>query len=155
VILAGAKINVINNQFKTPLHMSIRSNDLDICKFLLSRGAKISFRKGRLRIDTSLDLEQIGSLEMKMFFTKYNRQQRKKQSASKLISETRNQIKELSKTHQFLCSQLQDESNRHLVASLASSLDFQKDNLLNKTKQEMCDMILTKLGILSISPNLY
>lgn len=154
VISGGAKVNVLNNQSKTPLHMCVLSNDVESCGFLLSKGAKTIVKKGRFMIDVMYDVKQIGSTEMKMFFAKYHRQQRHKNAASKRLSHKRRNLLRLSNEYDFLCSQLQDESNKYLVAYLASKLRLNNDNIEHKKKKDLCDAILTKLGVLSITPNL-
>lgn len=152
VISGGASVNVTNSQFQTPLHMCVLSNDIENCKFLLSKGAKTSFRKGRFLIDVRLDVNKIGSTEMKLFFSKYKNQQRYKNSASKQLNQKRRAIKNQYKEYEFVCSQIEDETNKQLVESLASQLLLK--NTINKSKRELCDMIVTKLGFLSITATL-
>lgn len=156
VIVGGARVNVIISQFQTPLHMCVINNDIEGCRFLLSKGAKTRFTKGRFLVDVHLDVNEIGTPEMKLFFSKYKLQQRNKNknSASKRTSKKRQAIKKLSKDYEFVCSEMQDESNRQLVMSLASKLHFSRNNIKSKSKKELCDMFLKKLGVLSISPEI-
>ncbi len=147
LVIVGARVNVLNASFQTPLYLCVLNDDIESCKFLLSKGAKTIFKTGRFLVNAPLDITKIGSDRMKTFFKTYNQQQTKKRQASEKAKKRRKTTKERSKQYEFLCSQLDDESNIELVKSLAQQLNL---TTANKTKKDICNKILTKLGILSI-----
>jgi len=141
-------LDTVNSRGETALMVCAKNDHVTMARDLLVKGAKwkyqMLYRRTRIERNIYAQVLQTGTSSMKLVFNRFYRSQKNKgkSSANKMAFRTR--MNKLTREYEFVCSSLQDESNRELVNILANKLSLDTSSL---SKRELCERLANKIHL--------
>ncbi|NBO99343.1 MAG: ankyrin repeat domain-containing protein [Proteobacteria bacterium] len=141
-------LNTVNGKGETALMVCAKNDRVTMARDLLVKGAKwkypMLYRRTRIERNIYAMVLQTGTPAMKLVFNRFYRSQKNKDKSSVRKLAFRTRMKKLTREYEFVCSSLQDESNKELVNILANKLNLDTSGL---TKRELCERLANKIHL--------
>ena len=141
-------LNIVNAKGETALMVCVKNDRVQMARDLLVKGAKwkypFLYRRARIERNVYSLVLQIGTPAMKLVFDRFIRSRRNKEKSSVKKLALRTRMNKLTREYEYVCSSLEDESNRTLVNVLASKLHIDSSGL---TKRELCERVANKIHL--------
>jgi ankyrin repeat protein len=153
----GVNVDLLNSNNETPLLLAAVTGQTEMARILLQKGARTSFKIAQykmpiVKIDLYSLVKKHGTQEMVLLFTEYARKQISKNKSKRKVQKQRDLIRMYQQEYEFVCSQLEDESNETLVSELAAKLKIDTSMF---HKRDICRKISNRLHLYLRSPRVF
>ena len=144
-------LDIVNAKGETALMVCVKNDRVQMARDLLVKGAKwkyeFLYKYTQTKRNIHLLALQTGTPAMKLVFERFIRFRKRKEKSSVKKNALRARMKKLKREYEFVCSSLEDESNRTLVNVLASKLKIDSSSL---SKRQLCERLANKIHLTRI-----